>query len=169
MTGSAGLGFRAGDFVELSARLRALPFDNTLASTQGASSAAPVNLLYGGRLALHIDGDGDRRTAFVFGGEVLGGSLRDGTALTELGFVLGPRFGITDKMFASLLLAPSLLIPASSPYGEPSTVGQIMITRRARFRSVSRRLHRCAAPKRRPARTLASRSASRLGAVTVTT
>ena len=126
LTGSVGLGFRAGDFVELSARLRALPFDNTLAS--GASSAAPVNLLYGGRLALHIDGDGDRRTAFVFGGEVLGGSLRDGTALTELGFVLGPRFGITEKMFASFLLAPSLLIPASSRYGEPSAVGQVMIT-----------------------------------------
>jgi hypothetical protein len=127
LTGSVGLGFRAGDFVELSARLRALPFDNTLASTPGAFST-PVNLLYGARLVLHIDGDGDRRTAFVFGGEALGGTLRDGTALTELGFVLGPRFGISEKMFASILLAPSLLIPAGSSYGEPSPVGQIMIT-----------------------------------------
>lgn len=128
MTGSAGFGFRAGDFVELSARLRALPFDETQGFTQGVSSAAPVNLLYGGRLAFHIDGDGDRRTAFVFGGELLVGPLRDGTLLTELGFVLGPRFGFTDKMFGSLLVAPSLLIPDSSPYGERSTVGQVMFT-----------------------------------------
>ena len=127
MTGSAGLGFRAGDLVELSARLRAIPFDETLTG-MGTSSASPLNLLYGGRLALHIDGDGDRRTAFVFGGEILGGMLRDGTFMMELAFVLGPRFGITDKMFASLLLTPSLLIPDRSPYGERATVGQVMFT-----------------------------------------
>jgi len=127
MTGAVGFGFRAGDFVELSARLRALPFEDAFDSTQGASPAAPV-LLGGGRLAFHIDGDGDRRTAFVFGGELLVGSLRDGTALTELGFVFGPRFGFSDKMFGSLLLAPSLLIPDSSRYVERSTVGQLMFT-----------------------------------------
>jgi hypothetical protein len=130
MTGSAGLGFRAGDFVELSARLRALPFDGTAGWTPTTSSAAPVNLLYGGRLAFHIDGDGDRRSAFVFGGELLGGSLRDGTSLIELGFVLGPRFGLTDKTFASLLFAPSLLIPSrsSSLTGGQSTIGQLMVS-----------------------------------------
>ena len=128
LTGSAGVGFRAGDFVELSARIRALPSADTLAWTQGALSAAPVNLLYGGRLALHIDGDGDRRTAFVAGGELLFGSIRDVTTLTQLGFVLGPRFGITDKTFASILFVPSLLIPDSSPNGERSTVGQFMVS-----------------------------------------
>ena len=127
MTGAVGFGFRAGDFVELSARLRVLPFDDAFDSTLGTSSAAPV-LLGGGRLAFHIDGDGDRRTAFVFGGELLVGSLRDGALLTELGFVFGPRFGFTDTMFGSLLLAPSLLIPDSSRYVERSTVGQVMFT-----------------------------------------
>jgi len=128
MTGAVGFGFRAGDFVELSARLRALPFHDAVDSTQGTSPAAPVNLLGGGRLSFHIDGDGDRRTAFVFGGELLVGSLRDGALLTELGFVFGPRFGFSDKMFGSLLLAPSLLIPDSSRYVERSTVGQVMFT-----------------------------------------
>ena len=114
VTGSAGIGLRAGDFVELSARVRALPFDDPLGPIQGASSAAPV-LLYGGRLAFHIDGDGDRRTAFVFGGELLLGSVPDVTSLTELGFVVGPRFGISDKMFASLLFAPSVSSRSAPP------------------------------------------------------
>ena len=96
-----------------------------LAGTPGRS---PVSLLYGGRLVFHIDGDGDRRTAFVFGGEVLGGALRDGTFMTELALVLGPRFGITDKMFASVLLTPYFVIPDRSPYGERSTVGRVMVT-----------------------------------------
>ena len=105
-----------------------LRFDDGLAGTQGISAAAPVNLLGGARLAFHIDGDGDRRTAFVFGGELLVGSLRDGALLTELGFVFGPRFGFTDNIFGSLLVAPSLLIPDSSRYVERSTVGQVLIT-----------------------------------------
>jgi hypothetical protein len=128
LTGSAGAGFRFGDFLELTARLRALSFDDTPLWMRSASASAPVSLLYGGRAAFHIDGDGDRRTAFVLGGEVLGGSLSDGTSLTEVGLVLGPRFGITDKMFASFLLAPSLIVPRDSPYGGLSTVGQVMFS-----------------------------------------
>ena len=127
VTGSAGIGLRAGDFVELSARVRALRFDDPLGPIQGASSAAPL-LLYGGRLAFHIDGDGDRRTAFVLGGELLLGSVPGVTSLTELGFVVGPRFGISDKMFASLLFEPSVVIPQRAAYGEPSAVGQFMLS-----------------------------------------
>jgi hypothetical protein len=116
-TGAAGVGLRLGDFVELTARLRALPYGDRQVGP------APINLLYGGRLALHIDGDGDRRTAFVFGGELLGGETRDGTSLTQGSLILGPRFGITEKTFASLLFAPSFLNPGNGP-----VTGQMMFS-----------------------------------------
>jgi hypothetical protein len=94
---------------------------------RGPSYTTPTNLLFGARLALHIDGDGDPRFAFLVGGEVLGGSLADGASLTELAFVLGPRVGITNKSFASLLLAPSVLVTSGSPYDSSST-GKVMLT-----------------------------------------
>jgi hypothetical protein len=127
LTASAGVGLRLGDFVELTVRMRALAFDDTPLLMRGPSYTTPTNFLFGGRLALHIDGDGDARTAFVVGGEVLGGSLADGASLTELAFVLGPRFAITNKTFASLLLAPSLLVQRGSPY-DASTTGQVMLS-----------------------------------------
>jgi hypothetical protein len=120
-TGGAGIGFRAGDFVELTARVRVLPYDDRPAYLQ--VGRAPINLLYGGRLALHIDGDGDRRTAFVFGGELLGGTTADGSSLMQGSAILGPRFGITDKTFASLLFQPSFLNPGNGP-----VTGQMMFS-----------------------------------------
>jgi hypothetical protein len=120
-TGGASVGLRFGDFVELTARLRALPYDDRSVNMQ--AGRAPINLLYGGRLALHIDGDGDRRTAFVFGGELLGGTTPDGASLIQGSLVMGPRVGITDKTFASLLFQPSFLSPAYGP-----TTGQMMFS-----------------------------------------
>jgi len=70
--------------------------------------------LHGARLALHIDGDGDR-TAFVFGGELIGGTAPGGSSLMQGSLVFGPRFGITEKTFASLLFQPSFLSPGNGP------------------------------------------------------
>lgn len=128
-TGGAGVGLRFHDFVELTARTRALAFDEapTLGSGGGPESP-PQHLLFGGRLALHIDTDGDPLTAFVVGAEILGGRLGTGADLTDVGFVLGPRFGLGDKMFASLLLAPSLLLARGNPGGPDLAVGQVMFS-----------------------------------------
>jgi len=118
-TGAAGVGVRVSDFVELSARLRALPYDDRPFDQQVGRS--PISLLYGGRLALHIDGDGDRRTAFLFGGELLMGQSSEGASLTQGSLIIGPRFGITEKTFASLLFEPSFLNPSNHP-----VMGQMM-------------------------------------------
>ena len=123
-TGAAGAGIRISDFVELTARVRALPFNDM----QTAGSPAPVGFLYGGRLVLHIDGDGDPRTEFVFGGELLDGSTSDGTSLLQGSLIAGPRFGITNKTFVSLLVAPSFLAPSGSPWGHNQTVGQFLFS-----------------------------------------
>jgi len=120
-TGGAGVGIRAGDFVELTARLRLLPYDDR--SFDLRSGHAPINVLYGGRLAFHIDGDGDRRTAFVFGGELVGGTTPAGSSLLQGSLILGPRIGITQKTFASLLFEPSFLSPGNAP-----TTGQMMFS-----------------------------------------
>ena len=112
-TGAAGAGLRLSDFVELSARVRVLPYDDRPVDQRAGST--PISLLYGGRLALHIDGDGDRRTAFVFGGEMLGGSTAGGTSLMQGSLIFGPRVGITQKTFASLLFEPSFLSPGNGP------------------------------------------------------
>jgi hypothetical protein len=111
-TGAAGAGIRLGDFVELTARLRLLPYDDRPVPQAGT---APINLLYGARLALHIDGDGDRRTAFVLGGEVVGGTAPGGSSLTQGSLIFGPRFGLTDKTFASLLFQPFFLNQSNGP------------------------------------------------------
>jgi hypothetical protein len=120
-TGSAGLGLRLADFVELTARLRVLPYDARPAYQQ--VGPPPVNFLWGGRVVFHMDGDGDRRTAFVFGGELLGGTAPDGTSLLQGSLILGPRVGITDKTFASLLFAPSFVDPGNAP-----AAGQLMFS-----------------------------------------
>ena len=118
-TGGAGVGVRISDFVELGARLRALPYDDRPVDLQ--AGRVPIALLYGGRLALHIDGDGDRRTAFVFGGELLMGESTEGASLTQGSLIFGPRFGITEKTVASLLFEPSFLNPSNHP-----VMGQMM-------------------------------------------
>jgi len=118
-TAAAGVGVRVSDFVELSARLRALPYDDRPFDQQVGRT--PIALLYGGRLALHIDGDGDRRTAFLFGGELLMGESSEGASLTQGSLIIGPRFGITEKTFASLLFEPSFLNPSNHP-----VTGQMM-------------------------------------------
>jgi len=120
-TGGVGAGLRLGDFVELTARLRLLPFDDRPANPQTGSAA--INLLYGGRLAFHVDGDGDRRLAFVMGGELVGGTMPDGTSLTQGSLFLGPRVGLTEKTFASLLFGGSFVNPGNSP-----VTGQMMLS-----------------------------------------
>jgi hypothetical protein len=118
-TGAAGVGLRLRDFVELTARVRALPYDDRPAYQQ--VGPAPVSFLWGGRLAFHMDGDGDRRTAFLFGVELLGGATPDGASLLQGSLILGPRVGITEKTFVSLLFAPSFVSPGNSP-----TTGQVI-------------------------------------------
>lgn len=133
-TGSLGAGFRLADFVEITGHARLLFFDETAALSPGESAIASASsvgtgtphLLFGGRLAFHIDGDGDPRTAFVLGGETLAGSLEHAGTLWQLGAVMGPRFGIGDKLFASLLFTPSLLV-ADTPDGA-SAIGQVLFT-----------------------------------------
>lgn len=137
-TGGLGLGLRLFDFVELTARVRALPFaEATLAEATADSpslTAAAVpssswpRLLFGGRAALHVDGDGDPHSAFVLGGEFLAGHLASGAELTELGLVIGPRIGIGDTAFVSLLFTPSLLLIGDGPGAVASTAGQFMLT-----------------------------------------
>lgn len=126
-TGALGLGIRLGDYVELSARARALPYDDRPAWMNLDIATSSIQFLYGGRAALHIDGDGDRRLAGVFGAELLGGSMPDGTSLTQGSLILGPRFGLTSKTFASLLFAPSFVSTSGSPYGD-QTIGQVMFS-----------------------------------------
>jgi hypothetical protein len=130
VTGGAGVGLRLLDFVELTARTRTLAFDEASPTSGNGGEIAespPQHLLFGGRLAVHIDADGDPRTSFVVGAEVLAGKLGSGGDLTDLGFVLGPRFGLGDKMFASLLFAPSLLLARGSAAGPDFAVGQLMV------------------------------------------
>jgi hypothetical protein len=125
-TGAAGLGARLGDFLELTARVRSL----SLAAPAPPGWAAPSptqHLLVGGRLGLHIDTDGNPLTAFVLGGEMLGGQI-DGQSVTELAFLLGPRVGIGDKMFASLLFTPTVLLTAGQPGQSGSTTLQMLFT-----------------------------------------
>jgi hypothetical protein len=120
-TGSVGAGVRVGDFFELTGRLRTLQYDDRSFDLHVGSG--PIALLYGARLALHIDGDGDRRTAFVFGGEMLGGATPGGASVTQGSLIFGPRIGITDKTFASLLFQPSFLNPSNHP-----VMGQMMFS-----------------------------------------
>lgn len=142
-TGSVGAGLRLFDFLEITGRLRSVTFDDRSAAgtgpvvNAGAAGAGAAggavgdgpalarHLLGGARLSLHLDSDGNPLTAFVVGGEILTGSTVTGGTLTEIGFVLGPRFGIGEKTFASLLFEPSLL--ASSNTGTADhTRGRVM-------------------------------------------
>lgn len=115
-TGSAGVGLRLFDFLEVTGRVRSVTFDDwgPAAGAGSPGTGLSRHLLGGGRLSLHLDADGNPATAFVAGGEVLAGSLEGGGTLTELGFVLGPRYGLTDKLFASFLFAPSILISSNT-------------------------------------------------------
>ena len=125
-TGGVGAGIRLGDFVELTARARVLPFD--VDSVDGTTPlAGPPHLLYGGRFALHIDRDGDPLTAFVVGGEVVGTTIGDTGSLTQAAFLLGPRFGIGQKMYASLLLSPSLVSWSGLASRADGSAGQLTI------------------------------------------
>ena len=131
VTASVGAGIRICDFVELTGRLRALSLggDSSVVPTDGMSVVSPtVGLLGGLRLALHIDPDGNPVTSFVVGAEILGGSRGGGPSVTELGFVLGPRIGITDKAFVSLLVAPSLLTTKGTNDRPGGTTGQVMVS-----------------------------------------
>lgn len=126
-TGGVTAGFRLNDFVEIAGRARLLWLDEQPAWAPDGSQIyrGTPHALFGARLGFHIDGDGDRIST-VFGGEVLGGSLADGGTLWQLGLNLGPRFGIGEKTFASLLFAPSLLVK-DRPDGA-TAVGQVMFT-----------------------------------------
>jgi hypothetical protein len=116
-TGAAGAGVRLGDFIEVTARVRALGY------AAPAATSAPLRLLYGARFAFHLDGDGDRRSAFVLGGELLSGTAPDGASLVQGSLIVGPRFGITERTFASLLVAPSFLSASNRP-----TAGQVTVS-----------------------------------------
>jgi len=125
-TGAAGIGARLGDFLELTARARSLSL--AAPALYGGPAPSPAqHLLFGGRMGLHIDTDGNPLTAFVFGGEVLAGQV-DGQTVTELGLVLGPRFGIGDKMFASLLVTPSVLLTSGQPGRSDTATMQMLFT-----------------------------------------
>ena len=114
-TARAGAGLRLCDFVELTARASPQPFN-------GAQ-----HLLYGGRIGLHIDGDGDPLTAFAVGGELVGRAF-DGGSLMQLGLVVGPRLGIGDRLFASALLSPSLVWWKGFADRGDGYAGQLLIT-----------------------------------------
>jgi hypothetical protein len=124
--GALGVGLRLSDFVELSARARVVTFDEGSGPYGGPSPGSP-HLLYGGRLALHIDPDGDPLLAFVAGGEVVGNTIGDYGSLTQAAFVFGPRFGIGQKAFASLLLEPSLIVWSGLPNRPDGSAGQLTI------------------------------------------
>lgn len=125
-TGAVGAGLRVADFIELTARVRALRYDDRSTDPYAGDTQAgsvPISLLYGARLAFHIDGDGDRRAACVLGGELLSGMGPDGSSLYQGSLILGPRFGMTEKSFVSLLVAPGFISSSHGP-----TTGQVMFS-----------------------------------------
>jgi hypothetical protein len=100
--GGGGVGIRVCEFVELTARLRAV------------EHAGATRLLGGGRLSLHVDSDARPLTALTLGMEVLGrpgGGGGDGGAVMTLAFPAGPRlgFGPGGLGFASVLVSPSFV------------------------------------------------------------
>jgi hypothetical protein len=106
ITGAAGLGVRLFDFVELGARARVLHLG---VGTVDGEAPAPAHLLFGGRLAFHIDGDAQPLTALMLGAEVLAGRDSDNRTITMTTLSVGPRFGIGRKTFLGLLFQPSYI------------------------------------------------------------
>jgi hypothetical protein len=106
ITSGLGVGVRLFDFWELSGRVRGLHLG--AGNVEGdVSTRAPVHLLAGGRLGLHIDGDGQPLSALTMNMELLAGKADEARSLTALSLSIGPRFGLGRKTFVSLLFSPT--------------------------------------------------------------
>jgi hypothetical protein len=119
-TGGGGLGLRLFDFVDVTARLRAV--------TSGADEQ--TRLLAGGRLALHVDSDAQPLTALTMGFELFAGSTEGGSSLLMVSLPVGPRvsFGGGGGVgFASLLLSPGLVYTGGAlPDRQRATAAQVV-------------------------------------------
>jgi hypothetical protein len=111
-SGGGGLGLRVRDLFELYAVARGLSLPDI------GRSERMNRLCYGMGAGVHVDGDADPRFAFHMGLEV--GAASGGVSVMTVMLRWGPRIGLGDAVFLTLLPLSPMIIQEGEAAGLPA-------------------------------------------------